>query len=82
VLLPPQVFVFELSAGGVPTRSSGGRKAAFIAGLALGIVMPPGQPFMTAGAVDLATGDRGHVEAYLAAMEQPAPTLEAPRVSP
>ena len=37
--------------------SSGGRKAAFIAGLALGIVMPLGQSFMTAGLVDLKTGD-------------------------
>lgn len=37
--------------------SSGGRKAAFIAGLALGIVMPLGQAFMTAGVVDLKTGD-------------------------
>ena len=37
--------------------SSGGRKAAFIAGLALGIVMPLGQSFITAGVVDLLTGD-------------------------
>ena len=37
--------------------SSGGRKAAFIAGLALGIVMPLGQSFITAGIVDLKTGD-------------------------
>lgn len=37
--------------------SSGGRKTAFIAGLALGIVMPLGQSFMTAGLVDLETGD-------------------------
>lgn len=37
--------------------SSGGRKAAFIAGLALGIVMPLGQSFMTAGLVDLKTGN-------------------------
>lgn len=37
--------------------SSGGRKAAFIAGLAIGIVMPLGQSFMTAGLVDLKTGD-------------------------
>ena len=37
--------------------STGGRKAAFIAGLALGIVMPLGQSFMTAGLVDLKTGD-------------------------
>ncbi len=37
--------------------SSGGRKAAFIAGLALGIVMPLGQSFLTAGIVDLKTGD-------------------------
>ncbi len=37
--------------------SSGGRRAAFIAGLALGIVMPLGQAFMTAGVVDLKTGD-------------------------
>ncbi|MEW5966200.1 MAG: hypothetical protein AB1720_04285 [Pseudomonadota bacterium] len=37
--------------------SSAGRKAAFIAGLALGVVMPMGQAFMTAGVVDLKTGD-------------------------
>lgn len=37
--------------------SSGGRKAAFIAGLALGIVMPLGQSFITAGVVDLVSGD-------------------------
>lgn len=37
--------------------SSAGRKAAFIAGLALGVVMPLGQAFMTAGVVDLRTGD-------------------------
>ena len=37
--------------------STGGRKAAFVAGLALGIVMPLGQSFMTAGLVDLKTGD-------------------------
>jgi hypothetical protein len=37
--------------------SSGGRKAAFIVGLALGVVMPLGQSFMTAGIVDLKTGD-------------------------
>ena len=37
--------------------SSGGRKAAFVAGLALGIIMPLGQSFMTAGVVDLKTGD-------------------------
>jgi hypothetical protein len=37
--------------------SSGGRKAAFAAGLLLGIVMPLGQSFMTAGVVDLKTGD-------------------------
>ncbi len=37
--------------------SSGGRRAAFIAGLALGIVMPLGQSFITAGVVDLKTGD-------------------------
>ncbi len=37
--------------------SSGGRKAAFIAGLALGIVMPLGQSFVAAGVVDLKTGD-------------------------
>ncbi len=37
--------------------SSAGRKAAFIAGLALGVVMPLGQSFMTAGVVDLNTGD-------------------------
>lgn len=37
--------------------SSGGRKAAFVAGLALGIIMPLGQSFITAGIVDLKTGD-------------------------
>jgi hypothetical protein len=37
--------------------SSGGRKAAFAAGLLLGIVMPLGQSFMTAGIVDLKSGD-------------------------
>lgn len=37
--------------------SSGGRKAAFAAGLLLGIVMPLGQSFITAGVVDLTTGD-------------------------
>lgn len=37
--------------------SSAGRKAAFIAGLALGVVMPLGQAFITAGVVDLKTGD-------------------------
>jgi len=37
--------------------SSGGRRAAFIAGLVLGIVMPLGQSFITAGIVDLTTGD-------------------------
>ena len=37
--------------------SSGGRKAAFFAGLALGIIMPLGQSFMTAGLIDLKTGD-------------------------
>jgi len=37
--------------------SSGGRRAAFIAGLALGIVLPLGQSFIAAGIVDLSTGD-------------------------
>ena len=37
--------------------SSGGRRAAFIAGLALGVIMPLGQSFITAGIVDLTTGD-------------------------
>jgi hypothetical protein len=37
--------------------SSGGRRAAFIAGLALGVVMPLGQSVVTAGIVDLTTGD-------------------------
>ncbi len=37
--------------------SSGGRKAAFVAGLALGLIMPLGQSFITAGIVDLQTGD-------------------------
>lgn len=42
---------------GVDFISSAGRKAAFIAGLALGVVMPLGQSFVTAGVVDLETGD-------------------------
>lgn len=37
--------------------STGGRKAAFIVGLALGVALPLGQSFMTAGVVDLQTGD-------------------------
>jgi hypothetical protein len=37
--------------------SSSGRKAAFAAGLLLGIIMPLGQSFMTTGLVDLKTGD-------------------------
>lgn len=37
--------------------SSGGRKAAFAAGLLLGIAIPLGQSFITAGVVDLTTGD-------------------------
>lgn len=37
--------------------SSQGRKAAFIAGLALGVIMPLGQSFLAAGVVDLRTGD-------------------------
>jgi len=37
--------------------SSGGRRAAFVAGLLLGVVMPLGQSFITAGIVDLSTGD-------------------------
>lgn len=37
--------------------SSPGRRAAFVAGLALGVVLPLGQAFMTAGVIDLATGD-------------------------
>ena len=37
--------------------SSGGRRAAFIVGLALGVVMPLGQSFITAGIVDLTSGD-------------------------
>ena len=37
--------------------SSGGRKLAFLAGLALGVVMPLGQTFVAAGAIDLKTGD-------------------------
>jgi hypothetical protein len=37
--------------------SSGGRRAAFIAGLVLGIGIPLGQSFITAGIVDLTTGD-------------------------
>lgn len=42
---------------GVDFISSPGRKAAFIAGLALGVVMPLGQSFVTAGVVDLKSGD-------------------------
>lgn len=37
--------------------SSGGRKAAFAVGLLLGVGIPLGQAFMTAGLVDLKTGD-------------------------
>lgn len=37
--------------------SSSGRKLAFVAGLALGVIMPLGQSFVAAGVVDLATGD-------------------------
>lgn len=37
--------------------SSSGRKAAFVVGLALGVVMPLGQSFISAGVVDLKTGD-------------------------
>jgi hypothetical protein len=37
--------------------SSGGRRAAFVAGLLLGVVMPLGQSFITAGIVDLTSGD-------------------------
>lgn len=37
--------------------SSSGRRAAFIAGLVLGIGIPLGQSFITAGIVDLNTGD-------------------------
>lgn len=37
--------------------SSGGRRAAFVAGLLLGVVMPLGQSFITAGMVDLTSGD-------------------------
>lgn len=37
--------------------SSSGRKVAFIAGLALGVIMPLGQSFVAVGAVDLKTGD-------------------------
>jgi len=36
--------------------SSGGRRAAFVAGLLLGVVMPLGQSFITTGMVDLKTG--------------------------
>ena len=37
--------------------STGGRKAAFIAGLVLGVVMPLGRSFMTASLINLKTGD-------------------------
>lgn len=37
--------------------SSSGRKVAFIAGLALGVIMPLGQSFVAVGVVDLKTGD-------------------------
>ena len=37
--------------------SSGGRKAAFVVGLMVGVVMPLGQSFISAGIVDLETGD-------------------------
>lgn len=37
--------------------SSGGRRAAFIVGLALGVGLSLGQSFITAGIVDLTTGD-------------------------
>lgn len=37
--------------------SSDGRKALFFAGLALGMIMPLGQSFLTLGVVDLKTGD-------------------------
>lgn len=37
--------------------SSDGRKALFFAGLALGMIMPLGQSFLTLGVVDLQTGD-------------------------
>lgn len=37
--------------------SSGGRKLAFFAGLALGVVMPLGQSFFAVGVVDLKTGN-------------------------
>lgn len=42
---------------GSDSISSGGRKAAFAAGLLLGFVMPLGQAFMAAEIVDLKTGD-------------------------
>lgn len=37
--------------------SSGGRKMAFVAGLALRIIMPLGQSFVAAGVVDLKSGE-------------------------
>lgn len=37
--------------------SSDGRRAAFFAGLAIGLLMPLGQSFITAGVIDLKTGD-------------------------
>ena len=37
--------------------SSGERKAAFVVGLLLGVALPLGQSFITAGLVDLKTGD-------------------------
>ncbi len=42
---------------GTDLISSSGRKAAFAAGLFLGIVMPLGQSFITVGLADLKTGD-------------------------
>lgn len=42
---------------GTDLTASGGRKAAFAAGLVLGIVMPLGQSFITVGLADLKTGD-------------------------
>ncbi|MEW6119012.1 MAG: hypothetical protein AB1593_02855 [Pseudomonadota bacterium] len=42
---------------GADLISSSSRKLAFVAGLALGVIMPLGQSFVAAGLVDLDTGD-------------------------
>jgi hypothetical protein len=42
---------------GADIISSSGRKAAFVAGLLLGVVIPTGQSFITVGLADLKTGE-------------------------